>query len=164
MKYLSFVKSLFVNHNDELQKFVARKLGNTEDAEEIVQDTFHNFMRLENLDDIENPRAFLYKTANNLALNRLRKNKNHKSYTENIELNEESLSLEREIISQQDAELLYRHIEELPQKTKQIFLMNRIEAMSYPEIAEALGISVSGVSKHMMKALKYIRENLDISY
>ena len=161
MKYLEFVKSLFVDYSDELRHFVTRVTGNSADAEEIVQDAFHNFLSTKNAQEIENPRAYLYKTANHLALNRMRKNKYHDNYINTLNFEDGTISLERQIIAEHDVEFLAQKINKLPERSRTIFLMNRLEAKTYLEISEELGISISSVEKHMMKALRFIRKYLD---
>jgi RNA polymerase sigma-70 factor (ECF subfamily) len=49
-----------------------------------------------------------------------------------------------------------RALNELPERTREIFVLQRLEQMTYPQIAEALAISVSTVEKHMIKALAYL--------
>ncbi|MEO1436898.1 MAG: sigma-70 family RNA polymerase sigma factor, partial [Bacteroidota bacterium] len=56
------------------------------------------------------------------------------------------------------AEQLEAAIAALPEKQREVFLMNRIEKMKYREISETLGISVKAVEKRMTKALVAIRK------
>lgn len=158
MKHAERVKLLFTSHYDELCSFIARKLGQSADAEEIAQDTFHNFLKLDDSAHIENPRAFLYKTANNLALNRIRKYGRHEAYVQTVhEDDNHTPTVEREVFAQRDIDLLEKQLNKLPTLTKDIFLMNRMDSMSYSEISKELNISDSSVQKHMMKALKFLR-------
>lgn len=161
MKFSEIVKSLFVRHGDGLHRFVYQKLGNMDDAAEIVQDTFHNYLRIEDSEEIENPQAFLYKTAHNLALNHLRKNGYRHAHLQTLEAEPGSLPLEREIFSQRDVDHLQERLHLLPEKTRNIFLRNRLDGKTYPEISTEFNISLSTVQKHMIKALTYLRKHLD---
>lgn len=161
MKFAETVKSLFVSYSDGLHRFVYQKLGNTDDAAEIVQDTFYNYLRMDDTEEIENPQAFLYKTAHNLALNHIRKNGYRQSHLNTLDADPQTLPLEREIFAQRDIDMLQRRLRQLPETTQRIFLLNRIDGKTYPEISEQCNLSISSVQKHMIKALTYLRKNLD---
>ncbi len=161
MKYVSHIKILFQKHYDELTGYVLHKFGDNADAEDIVQDTFHNILRLPDSEHIENPRAYLYKTAYNLALNRVRKNKNHDIYLLPVDSTVQAVSVEKEVFAQRDIESLQNRINELPKKTRDIFLMSRIEEKKNKEISEELGISLSSVEKHIRMALDFTSECLE---
>ncbi len=51
-------------------------------------------------------------------------------------------------------------IADLPETQREVFLMNRIDKMTYNEIAEALGVSVKAIEKRMGKALKTLRSKI----
>ena len=57
-----------------------------------------------------------------------------------------------------------RHVEAalraLPERTRQIFLLNRIHGRKYADIAKAMGLSQSAVEKHMMRALEACKASL----
>ena len=161
MKYVKLVKTLFTDYSQELRLYVARTIGNVDDAEELTQDTFYNFMRRDDIEEIKNPRAYLYKTANNLALNHIRNNKKYNESTESIHCPSKTPSLEREVFAQQDIDFLIAIIDKLPELSRRVFLMNRIDEKSYAEIAHELNMSVSSVGKHIMKVLNFLRENLE---
>ena len=59
--------------------------------------------------------------------------------------------------------ILQKVIASMPEGSREVFLMNRLEDMKYREIAETLGISVKAVEKRMSKALKIIRDKLDVN-
>ena len=161
MKFSEIVKSLFIRNRDGLSRFVYSKVGNVEDAQEIVQDTFHNFLRMESSEEVENPQAFLYKTAHNLALNHLRKSSYREAHLNSLDSDPQTVSLERQVISQKDVDQLQLRINKLPELTQKIFLSNRMEGKSYPQISEEFGMSIGSVQKHMSKALNYLRKHLD---
>lgn len=162
MDKYSFVKSMFLKYSSELTRFVAFKYGSSGDADDIIQDAFHNFLSAENPEKIDNPRAYLYKTANNLALNRIRKNQNHDKYVQSEIGNDESaLSPERSALAQRELEELHKSVESLPFKCRQAFILSRVHSKTYPEIALELQVSVSSVEKYLITALKIVRESID---
>lgn len=161
MKNFAFFKLLYADYKDELLRFALRKLGGEDDAEDIVQDTFQNIMGIENPEDIENPRAYLYRTAQNIALNRQRQSGRHRDYVASCDENAVSISLERKVIAQKDLDKIELGLKSLPEVTRQVFFMNRIEGKKYHQIADELGVSVSSVEKHIMKVLKKLRNDVE---
>ena len=155
--------SLFERYQKDLQRFVANKFGSHQDVEDIVQDAFHNVLRTVDMEQLDNPKAYLYQTANNLALNRLRKQQNHTRYLASADLPEEADDKDappRAYSSQRDLHALRQALAGLKPKYRHTFLLSRLEDKTYREISEELGIPLSTVEKHMIKALKYLRDTL----
>lgn len=158
---MSLVKTLFLQYGTDLKRYVAHKFGDASDADDIVQDAFHNLLRTKAPEDIENPRAYLYQTAHNLALNRIRKQGYHDNYVAEAGNDEEERSPERFVSARKDLESVEQALHDLPEKCRKAFLLHRINAYSYQEIADELGVSVSSVEKYLMRAMKFLRENFD---
>ncbi|HWT50978.1 MAG TPA: sigma-70 family RNA polymerase sigma factor [Caulobacter sp.] len=70
---------------------------------------------------------------------------------------------ERSLIGKQGVDAMLAVLDDLPPRTRHVFLLHRFEEMTYQRIARELGISVSAVEKHMMAALKalFLREGRD---
>lgn len=153
---------LFARHQPELLRLLIGKFRkHPQDAEEIVQDVFHNVLKIDDIDGIENPRAYLFQTANNLALNRIRKQKHHQQYMESTATDDtDELSPERIVIATKDLQQVKASLEKLPAKYRRTFLMSRIERKTYKEISIDLGIPESTIEKHIIKVLKFLREQL----
>lgn len=153
--------SLFERYQKDLQRFVAHKFGAHHDAEDIVQDAFHNVLRGVDMSQLDNPKAYLYQTASNLALNRIRKQQNHTRYLAVADIPDEADDAEaphRAYSSQRDLEKLRRALNGLSPKYRRTFLLSRLEDKTYREISDELGIPVSTVEKHMIKALQFLRD------
>lgn len=162
MKDRPKIKNIFTDYATELTRYITRKFGDADNAEDIVQDAFHNFLRMDAPESIENPRAYLYQAAHNLALNRIRKQRHHEGYIASQALDDsDNLSPERHISGQKDLEALQEKLKELPENCRKAFIMSRIYAKSYLEISQELGVSVSSVEKYLIKALRFIRENIE---
>lgn len=147
----------------ELRNFIAHKFKkNADDAEDIVQDAFHNILRMNNLSEIENPRAYLYQTAQHLAINRVRQQQKRDALLEangGTEICE--LSPERIYTGQKNLTELHKKLAKLPEKYRHTFLLNREQDKSYKEISRELNIAESTVEKHIIKALKHLRDSLE---
>lgn len=157
------LQSLFERYQKDLQRFIAHRFDAHHDAEDIVQDAFHNVLRSVDTAQLDNPKAYLYQTACNLALNRIRKQHHHNHYVATQEHEEEAddaASPHRAYSSQRDLEKLRQVLHGLSPKYRRTFLLSRMEDKTYREFSEELGIPVSTVEKHMIKALQYLREAL----
>ncbi len=157
------VVELFKKHYGDLRNILSAKFPrNTSDAEDIIQDAFHNILRVEQMDDIENPKAYLYKTATNLALDRIRRQGRHNDYLamQDSEVADEK-SPERSVLAAGDLQRLESALEQLPEKYRKTFLLSRVESKSYKQISAQLGIPQSTVEKHIIKTLKYLRDHVD---
>lgn len=150
----------------ELLFFVMQFLHDEEESRDVVSDVFEDFWT--HFEQIEKSKAkhFLFKTARFKALDRLRRDsvkrkyvKLYSSITERYEhFEDEEYLLKKE-------EIVERILNELTPPTKEIFISCYVHYQEYREVAEKMGISVNTVKKHVMKALKLIREkrkNLDI--
>jgi RNA polymerase sigma factor (sigma-70 family) len=162
MNVSQHLTSLFESHQSDLRRLIMRKFRKTtQDAEDIVQDTFHNILRIDNLAELENPKAYLYQTAANLALNRIRKQKNHHSYVNEMDAEATyDLCPERVVSSSKDLQRIEASLHQLPEKYRRTFLLSRMQDKSYKEISELLNISESTVEKHIIKTLKFLRDTL----
>ena len=157
----SFIGALFYRYQRDLQRFLARRFGNASEAEDIVQEAFHNLLRVENIESLENPKAYLYRAANNLALNRIRHHRYQTAYVQAQEEGEAvSVCLDRQVSAERDLYAVERTLALLPEKYRRTFEMSRVEGKTYSEIAATQGIAVSTVEKHIIRALKFLRENL----
>lgn len=146
----------------ELRRYVQQKYSRAGEADDIVQDTFQNILNAGNIDSLTNPRAYLYKAAKNIALNRLRQKDCQDGIFVDIDDHElVGVPMDRQIIAEIDIRHVNRILERLPEKDRTTFLMNRMEGKSYNEISEELGITVSSVEKRMMKVLTAIRRAMD---
>lgn len=166
MREANALRLLFLNHYADVRALITAKFNRApQDAEDIVQDAFHNILRAGNIDQLENPKAYLYKTASNLALNRLRKQgyDPHIIELEDIQDGQaiDAISPERQAIATQDLARLEDALQRLPEKYRRTFLLSRMQEKTYKEISEQLDIAESTVEKHIIKVLKCLREHLD---
>jgi RNA polymerase sigma-70 factor (ECF subfamily) len=72
----------------------------------------------------------------------------------------EDLTPERVLLDREALEVVVAAIADLPSRTRDVFVLHRFEEMTCGNIATLLGISVSAVEKHIMKALRYLHGRL----
>ena len=152
----------------ELATWLAKKVRNDEDANDLAQEAFlrmHVFQKSRRLD---NARAFLFKTANNLAVDQMRRARVHDKYLSSEMLPEQSdeeddkcaPSAERTVSAEQELDKIYETVEKMPPKVRRAFLLHRGKDMSYSEIAAEMDVSTSMVEKYIIEALKMLRSEL----
>lgn len=161
------IKELFLVHRREVQAYLAKKLRDTDAAADLTQETFLRFT--EQLQDnpatiITHERSYLYRTAHNLAIDHVRRQQREKLDTVDdevlLDIADEAPTPEQIANGQTELEVVQRAMAELPERTRQIFTLVRIEGLSYREVATRLDISDSSVQKHVAKAIKQVMHAL----
>ena len=142
-------------------------LKNQEVSEEIVQEVFYNIWKnRENLGITISLNNYLYKSVFNNSLMYLRKMKRELHLDDKVpvekpdEYNDPSSLFD----SYELNKAIEKTIRELPQRTRKIFMLNRMEGLRYKEIADKLSVSVKTVEADMGKALKAFRNSLKEFY
>jgi RNA polymerase sigma factor (sigma-70 family) len=104
----------------------------------------------------------LYKIANNLFLNRQEHLKVQFRFISDYDSVEFSDAPDFEMEMKEFDNRLQLTLADLDEKNRVVFLMNRIDNLTYNQIAENLGLSVKAVEKRMGKALSFLKEKLDV--
>lgn len=160
---LKAFEKLFERYHKELYAFLFHLLNSKEDAEEIVQDTFVKIWeKREDFNEGYPFSSFLFKIAKNSFLNQNRKKVNRKVFENHLNfLNEISTgNTDDYIIFKETRDIINTIINGLPSKRKEVFLLRRIECLSRKEIADKLGISIITVDSQLLKANKYLKDEL----
>lgn len=152
---------VFLAHRAQMEALVSRRVGCRATAADLVQDLFVRFWRRP-LVQVEELGSYLLRSAGNIAIDHLRSQGVRDRLTESLEPELQETAAEPQAAVQAGNDL--RHVEAalraLPERTRQIFLLNRIHGRKYAEIAKALGLSQSAVEKHMMRALQACKASL----
>jgi RNA polymerase sigma-70 factor (ECF subfamily) len=146
------VERLFRAYNAPLVRYLTRRLGDRDWAEEVAQETFLRALRQERID---NERAWLFAVATNLVRDEARKDARRRRHlallTEQARAEEpvepEPTSLERA----QEAAMARRAVDALAERDRLALLM-REEGLSYDEIAVALDLSPRSVGTTLSRA------------
>src|SRR5262249_42617590 len=157
------VDRLFREHNAALLRFVTAKLGSEQEAKEVAQEAYVRLLGLENRATVSYLRAFLYKTAANLAIDRLRERARRGDFIAiaNAESATHELSPERYVDGAQALQRLRAGLQELPEKCRHAFLLYRLDGLRGREVAARLGIQERMVWLYMARALEYLRSRVD---
>ena len=162
---------LYVSYYARLVRFASLYVGAMGDAENIVQDFFlYLWERKEILPELQQPDAYLFSAVKHRCLNFLRSQLSivdrrqplSDIMEQEFKLKLYSLQLldDSQMSIDEVEQHLYRAIDKLPERCREIFVMSKLKGMKYREIAGALGISQNTVEGQMAIALKKLREEL----
>ena len=150
-------------HRTSLFHFLRRKAG-AEEAPDLVQEVFARAAGSEQRNQLTNPGGFLRRIAQNLLIDRARRQKSSRATFYPLRDEGEGATPAAQEWDLEAADLLRLYeaaVDALPPKTRRVFLMHRVDELSYREIHEALGISIATVEYHMMRALAQISKVVD---
>ncbi len=152
------VSRLFREHNRTLLGFLYSRLKSESEAREIAQEAYVKVLQLNNPGATSFLRAYLFRVAENLALDRLRQRRTRYRLDQLQDWNDFVLeSAERAAIATQEISLLEQAICELPPKCREAFRLHRLEDVSIAEVARRMQISERMVHKHICRGLVYVR-------
>jgi len=152
-------------HEKELRGWLHVRFPTAGDVDDMVQETFARLLKIHDSGPIVNPRAFLFVTARNMALNQLRHLRYERpqgaeeldplSIVDDLNSPPESLAKEEEL------QHLIKAIQSLPNRCRQVMTLRKIYGLSQKEVAQRLGISVHTVEAQgsigLRKCIEYFR-------
>ncbi|WP_101675012.1 sigma-70 family RNA polymerase sigma factor [Alloalcanivorax mobilis] len=159
------VKVLYSHHHGWLMGWLRKKLGCSQRAADMAQDTFLRVLTSHaDLNAVKEPRAYLTTIAGRLIIDDARRKKVEHLYLETwsaLHGNDVAPSSQSLVEVVELLTAVARLLEGLPEKPRRAFLMSRLEGRSHGEIAKALGVSVSMIKKYVARALLHCLDLLD---
>lgn len=143
----------------ELCRYVNKTFGSgPPEPEDVVQNAFAKFAALENLDSVESPRAFLYRTVHNIAISEKRRMQTHSKFVgdgiHNIFKDQGYyLTAERVLMATEQFDIVCLALAEMPRKRRRLLLLNRVHGLSLAEIGRRLHMSPQNAGKHIKHAV-----------
>lgn len=157
------LEQIFKIFQKDIFNFLFCKTNDFDLAEDLLQETFIKLWENRyNLDETKSIKAYIFTIANNLSLNYIR----HKKIVLHFKNNHAPQiyadeNPHRKLEYEEFREILIKTIDKIAEKPRMVFLLSRIEKLSYKEIAERLNIKISTVESHMVKVLRIIREEIN---
>lgn len=159
--------TLFLSHARELRAFLSRTLRDEQLAEDLTQETFLRYAQQRDKAtalDVTHRRAYLYRTAHNLAIDHMRREQRYGAVPDSEQrvwqLEDQAPSLEDSTSQRQQLDKVRAVIETLPAKSQRIFKLTRLDGLTYKQAAKELGISESSVQKHLSLSLQVVMQAL----
>lgn len=153
------IAHLYIEHLGEIRRFLARRLACVDAAAELAQEVFVRYLVAAPGRRIDNPRAFLFRIAGNLAVDRHRATVSvrHVDIDDCVDLASDYPSPERFAIARQEVERLRRAIDELPPKCREVFVRHKFDGIPQATLAEEYRVTLNAIEKHLIRALVHLR-------
>jgi RNA polymerase sigma-70 factor (ECF subfamily) len=153
---------IFMDWYNPLRNFIYYKSGDIQVTEDIVQDTFLKIWEKKETIRKETVKSLLYKISNNLFINRIEHEKVSFRFITEYDDNTYFEAPDFELEMKEFDRRLQDSLADLDERNRTVFLMNRIDDLTYSQIAENLGLSVKAVEKRMSKAMAFLKDRLDV--
>lgn len=150
-----------------LLRYFGRRTRDSADLEDMVQEVFVRLIRRGGASELErqNLNAYVFQTASSVLKDRLRKRATHHADRHEPfdceRHSAEDFSPERVLMEKQRLARATAVLLELPERTRVVFVLRRLEGLRFNDIAARLGISVSAVEKHMQRAITHLARRID---
>jgi RNA polymerase sigma-70 factor (ECF subfamily) len=148
-------------HEPALRAYLSKRFPTLPDHDDLVQETYVRLLRLADPGRLAHPKAFLFTTARNAAIDLFRRRNvhPHDSLTDNDGLIELPLldtppTVAETMERRQRREALTEALRSLPERCREVMLLRYLDGCSGKEIAERLGISLGTVKGHLLKGVR----------
>jgi RNA polymerase sigma factor (sigma-70 family) len=154
--------SIFLDWYYPVRNSVYYRTGDMQTAEDITQETFLKVWEKRDSVEVNTVVPLLYKISGNLFLNTLDHSKVVLKFIANYQPMQYSDPPDY-ILEMNDFDIrLQEAIAALDEKNRTVFLMNRLDDLTYNQIAENLGLSVKAIEKRMSKAMAFLKDRLNV--
>lgn len=156
-------------YGTDIYSFCIRLTQNRELAEELYQDTFLAMCEKEDWKEEGNVKSYLLGITIKLWQNRKRKFAWRKRIAAEIPLSKEQgleafsadENLEQHMVSKEEQEAVWKAVYKLPEQLRIVILLYYMEDFKVAEIAEKLSLSISNVKSKLMRARRYLKQELE---
>lgn len=153
---------LYEHYFADLCVYALRFFDHADDAQDLVQQTLIRLWeQSEKLQNAEYLRTYIYRSVHNAGLNAIRSRKQNVQTTADSEFLEDlRWEFSDELVSREQCLEIETAIAELPSQCRTVLDLNRMQGLSYKEIAERLNISHRTVDSHITHATRFLRQRL----
>ncbi|MEM9387961.1 MAG: sigma-70 family RNA polymerase sigma factor [Pseudomonadota bacterium] len=156
------IAALYEAHAPQIIATLRKMFGNgPPDPEDVTQRAFQRVLERGDWSDIDDLKAYLWRTARNICL----KGRRHENVRSAFDFEIEQLffprrgdtsSPERVLGAEEELRLINEALRAMPEKRRQAFLLNRVEGLTVTEVAKRLGIARSPATRHISRAYRDI--------
>ena len=148
---LWFSKNL-LPHEAMLRGWLRSHFPTGVDVDDVIQESYLRILRYHKEEPIKAPKAFLFATARNIALNMQRASNvrgEHSAQIQDVEILDDGWNVQETVARNQELEALTEAIQALPKKCRQIFTLCKVYGMTPKEISEELSLSPSTIYRQL---------------
>lgn len=151
-------EAIWIEFSDQLKQFVRRRIADKSLEDDILQDVFLKIhSHIDTLKDSTKIRSWLYQIARNTIIDYYRNTTIKTAIPDPFPASDE---IPQNEVFQEIASGLKTMVEELPEKYAQALLLTEFQGLTQKELAQRLGISVSGAKSRVQRARKMLKDNL----
>jgi RNA polymerase sigma factor (sigma-70 family) len=160
-------ESLSKRFRTPLVRFFERRIGRHSETEDLVQEVFLRLADGARLESVEHMEAYLFTAAANLLRDRQRRlsaraSDAHEPYEDEVHGGADDRSTpERALSVTQAMQQLAATLQELPERTRNVWVLYHLDDLSQADIARQLGIAISTIEKHLHRANVYLLKKID---
>lgn len=152
--------AIYLDHRRSLFGRAMKIVRDLQVAEDVLQESYLRACKAAEKGPIDNLGAFLHRTVHNLALDHLRRCRTQERYeagsadaAEALRIASDTPSAEDRLLQRERLSRFMGALDRLPERARQVWLLNRVEGLSYPQIAAHLGVSQGTVFNDMKLAM-----------
>ncbi|ARS28715.1 RNA polymerase sigma factor [Sphingomonas sp. KC8] len=150
-------------YTQALSRFFERRIDQKSDVPDLVQDVFLRLSRLNDHSAIEKPENYLFRTASNALRDHFRRNAVRPTHAAETFLEHHGgsdFSPTDVLEGRQSIVALQAALRELPERTRDVFVLKMLEGHKTADVARTMGISTRAIEKHFAKALAHVSQAL----
>ena len=154
-------KMIYDTHFDDLRRYLIYRSGDQDLSGDIAQNVFMKVWTKKIELASGNIKSLLFKMATDEFISHIRRKKVERAYSDSIDLRlvQESDSGDDELKDKK--EQFKKALNQLPEKQRTALLMNKMQGLTYKEIAESLNLSEKAIEKRISQALGTLKQNLN---
>lgn len=165
------IEDLFRDRRGQLLRYLTLRLGNRQEAEEVLQEAFIQYMAAQETTEIETPHAFLLKIAGNIAIDRIRHNASrtareqdwsdthYRSQSFDAVLGVGSAAQDRQLEAKEEIKRVLAVLSGLSKPVRTAFILHKFKGLTHKQVAAQMGLAQSTVEKHVIKAMRTLLES-----
>ncbi len=145
-------------HETMLRAWLKSRFSSSCDIDNIVQESYIRVLETNKHTEIKSPKAFMFATARNLALDSMRHSSvSRAEYLDQLAISkfeDKGIDIPETVARRQELELLTKAIQALPDRCRQVFTLRKVYGMSQKNIAQLMSISIHTVSAQLTIGLQ----------
>lgn len=157
------IAQLFQNHSAAIVAFLINRVACPETAQDLSQETYLRLISKGEITHDENIIGYLFRIADRLAIDYLRQTRLPRNNTVDLTEDLRCPKLQPDVLTElrEQCQLVLNAINSLPLKYRRVFLLRKIDELSYNEIAQQLGISEKTVQRYLVNAMLHCHQYLE---
>lgn len=152
----------FLPHEAELRSMLRRVCASAAEIDDVIQETCYRLLVLPDLEHVRSPKPFVFRTAKNIVLDRIRRDAvvsiDTMANLDELEIADTAPLPDRVVFAREELKWVFGLISNLPDRCKSVFRARRVHGMSQNETAETLGLTDSVVEHEMMRGMRLMSE------